>query len=167
MQRGAGAVEADRLDAHRELAVGLEHRGDEGLSGGRINRRQPRRRGDRGVEVEIHPAEVERHRQTRPTDMDALRLGRERNEPWTARLRRDRHDLRQSRLLLLVEDHDAFLAERIPRRTYAGHYRAGERLLRNLRVAPHQVRGATRERAAVEVTDGELVGERLAVVDRG
>src|SRR5580693_1133086 len=165
--RGAGAVETDRLDAHRELAVGLEHRGDERLGSGRIDRRQPRRRGNRGVEVEVHPAEIERHRQRRSTDVDALRLGGERNEARNARLRRDRHDDRKSRLLLLVEDHHAFLAERIPRRTDAGHDRTGERLLRHLRVAPHQVRGAAREGAAVQVTDRERRGERLAVVDRG
>ena len=78
------------------------------------------------------------------------------------RRRRERRSLLHLRGLLLVEDHDPLLAQRVPGRQRA----AVEGALVDLRVAPDDEVGAAGERAAVDVAGGEVGRQRLAVVGR-
>ena len=66
-------------------------------------------------------------------------------------------------MLLLVEDHDLFLAEGVPGRGRA----ALEGALLDLRVAPDDEVRATAERTTVDEPRREVGRERLSVVDRG
>src|SRR6202035_226986 len=133
MARGAGAVELDGVEADAVPALGAHHDLHPSLGRRRILRRVAAGRRDGRVQVQEQPAEVERHGEVRAADLRRLRLRREGDDPLLRRLRRDRERLRHLRVLLLVEDDDRFLAQRIPGRRRA----ALEGALLDLRVAPH------------------------------
>src|SRR6202035_3024340 len=158
----AGAVELDGVEADAVPALGAHHDLHTRLGRRRVFRRGAAGRRDHGVQVQEDPAEVERHGEVRAADLRRLRLRREGDDPLLRRLRRDRERLRHLRVLLLVEDDDRFLAQRIPGRRRA----ALEGALLDLRVAPHHGLRAAAEGAAVDEAAGERGRQRLAVVDR-
>src|SRR4051812_45253954 len=164
---GASAVELDGVEADAEPARSRHARGDPRLSRRRILRRAANAvlDTDGRVQVEVQPAEVERHRKSGAADVDGLGLSRERNVGLSGRRRRNRDARNEVRLLFLVEDHDALLAQGVPgsgvglRQVGRGRRaaRAGERSFDvGLRVTPDLQVGTTAEVATVEEADREV-----------
>src|SRR6201999_3392993 len=98
--RSAGAIELNGAEADAESAVRIHHDRHPSLSRSRIERRGWGA-GDRRVQVEVEPAEAERHREVRTVDQRPLSLSRERNDSLLRRLRREGEGLRRVDLLHL------------------------------------------------------------------
>src|SRR5947199_8563416 len=113
---GAGAVQLEGVEAHAETAERAHHHLDPGLCRGRVLRRHVAGRRHRRIQIEVEPAEPEGHWEGGTAHRYRLRFRRERGDASTARLRRYREGLHDDHALLLVEDFDLLLAQRVPGR---------------------------------------------------
>jgi hypothetical protein len=115
------------------------------------------------VEVEVHPAKVERNGQITRTDRELLSLQREAEDVFRRRNEATEADL--DGVLTLVEGYDLGLVEHEPRRQDLDADEAARSSVVVDGVTPDDEVGTTVELTAIQVAGGPGGAERLTVVD--